>query len=66
MALRLLIADNTGDELYEIDPDGLDSQGGLLRAFPSGLFDVPEGMAVFNGRLLVADEPAPAPKSCMR
>ena len=34
---RLLIADITGDELYEIDPDGADSQGTLLRDLPSGL-----------------------------
>ena len=34
---RLLIADDTGDELYEIDPDGADSQGGVLRDLPSGL-----------------------------
>ena len=54
MALRLLIANNDGDELYEIDPDGSDSQGGLLRALPSGLTG-PQGMAVFNGRLLIAD-----------
>ena len=34
---RLLIADNSGDELYELDPDGADSQGTRLRALPSGL-----------------------------
>ena len=35
---RLLIADSFGaDELYEIDPDGSDSQGTRLRALPSGV-----------------------------
>ena len=34
---RLLIADDGGDELYEIDPDGADTQGTLLRDLPSGL-----------------------------
>ena len=34
---RLLVADNTGDELWEIDPDGADSEGTLLRNFPTAL-----------------------------
>ena len=34
---RLLIADTTGDELFEIDPDGADSQGTRLRALPTAL-----------------------------
>ena len=34
---RLLIADNDGDELWEIDPDGSDSQGTLLRDLPTNL-----------------------------
>ena len=52
---RLLVADVSsggGTGLYEIDPDGADSQGDRLRAFPSGLTN-PLSMAVFNGRLLV-------------
>ena len=55
MALRLLIADVVSDELYEINPDGLDTEGSRLRAFPSGLTH-PGGMTVFNGRLLIADD----------
>ena len=45
---RLLIADDTGDELYELDPDGADSQGTRLRALPSGLTH-PQGMTVLGG-----------------
>ena len=37
MVSRLFVADNTGDELYEIDPDGVDTEGTRLRAFPTGL-----------------------------
>ena len=44
---RLLIADTTGDELYELDPDGADSQGDRLRALPSGL-TIPQAMTVLN------------------
>ena len=51
---RLLIADNTGDELFEIDPDGADSQGTRLRALPTALTS-PAGMTVLSGRLLIAD-----------
>ena len=51
---RLLIADNTGDELFEIDPDGSDSQGTLLRDLPSGLTS-PLSMTVLNNRLLIAN-----------
>ena len=51
---RLLVADITGDELYEIDPDGSDTEGTRLRAFPSGL-TFPQGMTVLGSRLLVAD-----------
>ena len=54
MAGRLLIADNSGEELFEIDPDGADSQGTLLRDLPSGLTS-PFGMTDFDGRLLIAD-----------
>lgn len=48
MANRLLIADNSGDELFEIDPDGADSQGTRLRALPAGLTS-PFAMTVFIG-----------------
>ena len=51
---RLLIADTIGDELYELDPDGADTQGTRLRALPTGLTS-PHGMTVYNGRLLIAD-----------
>ena len=52
---RLLIVDTSGDdELYEIDPDGVDTQGTRLRVLPSGL-TVSQGMTVFNNRLLIAD-----------
>ena len=51
---RLLIADNSGNELWEIDPDGSDTQGTLLRDLPSGLTS-PQSMTNFNGRLLIAD-----------
>ena len=43
---RLLIVDDTGDELYEINPDGADAEGTRLRALPSGL-TFPTGMTVF-------------------
>ena len=52
---RLLIADTNSNELYELDPDGADSQGDRLRALPSGL-TFPVGMTVLNGRLLIADD----------
>ena len=52
---RLFVADNIGDELWEIDPDGSNTEGTLLRDFPGGLSS-PTGMTVFNGRLLVADD----------
>ena len=52
---RLLVADDTGDELYELDPDGADSQGTRLRALPSGLTS-PRSMTVLNNRLLIADD----------
>ena len=42
---RLLVADEVGVELWEIDPDGADSQGTLLRDFPATL-TLPFGMAV--------------------
>ena len=51
---RLLIADNDGDELYEVDPDGADAQGVRLRSLPAGLAS-PLAMTVYAGRLLVAD-----------
>ena len=55
MTDRLLIADNSGDALYEIDPDGADQEGTLLRALPSGLTS-PYGMTVLGNRLLIADD----------
>ena len=55
VASRLLIADTAGAELYEIDPDGADSQGTLLRDLPSGLI-LPFSMTNFNGRLLITDD----------
>ena len=55
MALeRLLIADNSGSGLFEIDPDGADTEGTQLRTFPSGL-SYPLGMTGLFGRLLIAD-----------
>ena len=51
---RLLIADDTGDELWEIDPDGADTQGTLLRDLPGNL-TFPQAMTVLGGRLLIAD-----------
>ena len=48
MASRLFVCDNTGDELWELDPDGSDSQG-TSRTLPVTLLS-PRGM--FNGRLL--------------
>ena len=44
---RLFIADNTGDELWEIDPDGSDTEGVELRNLPSGLTN-PWAMTVFT------------------
>ena len=55
MALRLLIVDNAGDDLYEINPDGADAEGTRLRALPSGL-TVPLGMTALNSRLLIVDD----------
>ena len=52
---RLLIVDNTSDELFELDPDGLDSEGTLLRGMPSGLTS-PSAMTVHEGRLLVVED----------
>ena len=51
---RLFVADDGGDELWEIDPDGADNEGTLLRDFPSGLSG-PRGMTVYAGRLFVSD-----------
>ena len=51
---RLLIAGRTSDELWEVDPDGADSEGTLLRSFPASLTS-PRAMAVYGGRLLIAD-----------
>ena len=53
---RLLVVDNPllGDELYEIDPDGADTEGTRLRGLPLGLTG-PRGMAVLGSRLLIAD-----------
>ena len=53
-ATRLFVVDTIGDELYEIDPDGVDTEGARLRQFPSGLTN-PLSMTVLNGRLLIAD-----------
>ena len=55
LAGRLLIADTTGGELWEIDPDGADTEGTLLRDLPSGLAAPYGGMTVLAGRLLIAD-----------
>ena len=51
---KLLIADNTGNGLWEIDPDGADSEGTRLRQLPAAL-TTPFGMTVLAGRLLIAD-----------
>ena len=51
---RLFIADSSGDELWELDPDGADTEG-TSRTLPATLTS-PSGMTVFNGRLLVADD----------
>ena len=55
MADRLFVADTSGDELWEIDPDGSDTQGTKLRDFPSSL-TTPFAMTVLGRRLLVADD----------
>ena len=53
---RLLIAnDASGDELWEIEPDGSDTQGINLREFPTNLL-VPTSMTKFQGSLLVGDQ----------
>ena len=44
--------------LFEIDPDGSDTEGTRLRALPSGLSS-PFGMTVYEGRLLIADGAGP-------
>ena len=62
---RLLIADNDGDELYELDPDGANTQGTRLRALPTGLTG-PQSMTVYNGRLLIADNMATSSTSWTR
>ena len=54
LAPRLFVADNTGDQLFEIDPNGADTEGTILRTFPATLSS-PSSMTVLNGRLLVAD-----------
>ena len=46
---RLLIADSTGDELYEIDPDGADTQGNAA----AGLADLPSGLT-FSGKFMTS------------
>ena len=52
---RLLIADTTGNHiLWEIDPDGADTEGTLLRDLPTTL-TAAGGMTVLGGRLLIAD-----------
>ena len=51
---RLLIAAEDAGDLYEIDPDGANSQGDLLRALPSGLTE-PQAMTSHDGRLLIVD-----------
>ena len=52
---RLFIADNNGDELFELDPDGADTEGTRLRDLPSGLTN-PQGMTVYEGRLFIVDD----------
>ena len=52
---RLLIADNSGGELWEIDLDWSDTHGQLCyRDLPTTL-TLPAGMTVLGGRLLIAD-----------
>ena len=51
---RLLVVDGTDDDLWELDPDGSNSEGTLLRDVPSGL-TVPAGMTSHNGRLFVVN-----------
>ena len=51
---RLFIADDTGTDLWELDPDGADDQRGVRRDLPSGL-TIPLSTTVYEGRLLVAD-----------
>ena len=51
---RLFVADRTGNQIFELNPDALESSTAALRDLPSG-FTNPRGMTVFNGRLLVVD-----------
>ena len=51
---RLLVADVAGRELWDIDPQGDDDQGVILRTFPADL-STPIAMCLHNGRLLVVD-----------
>ena len=55
MAGRLFIVDTFSLELFELDPDGADTQGTSLRHLPSGISSL-EGMANFGGRLLIVDQ----------
>ena len=52
MAARLFIADNGGNRLWELDPDGANTQG-TSRTLPSAL--APAAMTAYQGRLLIAD-----------
>ena len=51
---RLLVFDDTSDDIFEINPDGEDTEGTRLRGLPSTLVQ-PAAAAVLNGRLLVFD-----------
>ena len=55
MAWRLFIVDPVGDNLWEIDPDGADTEGTELRDLPSTL-NTSHSMTVLNGRLLIVDD----------
>ena len=49
---RLLIANGSVPDLWEVDPEGDDGEGTKLRNFPSTLHN-PQSMTVFNGRLFI-------------
>ena len=52
---RLLIADGDFDDrLWEIDPDGSDTEGTILRGLPVNLTS-PTGMTILNESILIVD-----------
>ena len=57
---RLLIVDVGTSRLYEIDPDGADSQGGILRGLSPADISMPRAITNFKGRLLIADDDDPS------